>query len=67
MLLVKRVIDLRVARRLPQPLIPGHAISQYDNSLYLDFVGEDRFYGFLARHARELFCGEGYVEGLRAG
>jgi len=30
---------------------------------YLEFVGEDSFYGFLARHGRELFCDEAF-EGL---
>ena len=30
---------------------------------YLDFVGADSFYGFLARHGRELFCDDAF-EGL---
>ena len=30
--------------------------------LYLGFVGEDSFYGFLARHRGELFCDEDFAE-----
>ena len=29
---------------------------------YLSFVGADTFYGFLARHGRELFCDEAFEE-----
>ena len=30
--------------------------------LYLDHVGENTFYGFLARHRGELFCDEDFGE-----
>jgi len=29
---------------------------------YLDFVGPESFYGFLAQHGRELFADEDFVE-----
>ena len=29
---------------------------------YLDFVGSDNFYGFLARHGRQLFCDEDFPQ-----
>jgi len=29
---------------------------------YLHFVGEDTFYGFLARHGRELFRDEDFAQ-----
>ncbi|GAH64348.1 unnamed protein product, partial [marine sediment metagenome] len=29
---------------------------------YLEFVGEDSFYGFLAQHGRELFCDGDFEE-----
>jgi len=29
---------------------------------YLDFVGADSFYGFLARHGRELFCDDAFEQ-----
>ena len=32
------------------------------DQLYLDFVGEDTFYGFLARHRGELFRDEDFAE-----
>jgi transposase len=32
------------------------------DQLYLDYVGEDTFYGFLARHRGELFCDEEFAE-----
>jgi len=32
------------------------------DNLYLAFVGEDTFYGFLARHRGELFCDEDFAE-----
>ena len=30
--------------------------------LYVGFVGEDTFHGFLARHRGELFCDEDFAE-----
>ena len=29
---------------------------------YLGFVGEDNFYGLLARHGRQLFCDEDFQQ-----
>ena len=33
-----------------------------DNHAYLDHVGRDSFYGFLAAHRRELFCDEDFAD-----
>ncbi len=42
---------------------PQRGMFEADN-LYLDFVGPDMFYGFLARHRSELFRDEDSVSGL---
>ena len=40
---------------------PQRGLFEADH-LYLGFVGEDTFYGFLARHRDELFCDEDFAE-----
>jgi len=48
---------------------PQRGLYEADH-LYLDFVGEDTFYGFLAQHRGELFGDEAFAmlyPGLRLG
>ena len=40
---------------------PQRGLFEADN-LYLDFVGRDTFYGFLACHRGELFCDKDFAE-----